>query len=89
MEQNTQNTKTITPETSYFIGALETILNAESKVIDGYSELYGDGCGNGEGMDQYSKSPLWQRFEDLKTAIKLQIGFSIELNLGYIKENRI
>lgn len=72
----------LSTQTALFIEGLDLILQAEDKILRGYSEMYGDGCGTGEGLDMYTKSEVWEKVEEAKKALRHQIGFAMELNIG-------
>lgn len=77
-----QDTTGLSTQTALFVEGLSLILQAEDKILQGYSEIYGDGCGTGEGGDMYSKSEVWDKIEEAKKALRHQIGFTMELNIG-------
>ena len=90
MEQ--KQTQTI-PETSPFVEALQSILQAEDKVLDGFSAIYGEEIpqdgGKTGGESMYSQTGLSSLFEELKSALKTQIGDIVELSLrGLLTEKK-
>ncbi len=82
MEQ--KQTHTI-PETAPFVEALQAILQAEDKTLSGLSAIYGDETpkegGKTEGERMLSQTGLSSLFEELKSALKTQIGEVVELSL--------
>ena len=81
-QTNTQ-TREISKETSRLIEALDLLLQTESSVISYVYETYGDQT------ELWDKSAVRQDIEDLKVSLKLLLGDSVELNLGYIKDHII
>lgn len=74
--------KNITKHTASFIEALEEILKAEDSILIGFNSLYGEGTGAGSGEDFYKRSGLSELLEEIKDAVKAQIGESMEIALG-------
>lgn len=86
-----QTEKTLVPETSLLVEALQAVLQVEDKCFSSFSLIYGseipEGGGKTGGEIMYSKTGLPEIFEDLKNEIKSQIGETIELDLqGLLKD---
>lgn len=84
MEQKQTHTHTI-PETSPFVEALQAVLQAEDKTLSGFSAIYGEETpqdgGKTGGESMFSQTGLSSLFEELKSALKTQIGEVVELSL--------
>ena len=89
---NTEN-KTLSPETSPFVEALQAILQAEDKTLSGFSLIYGDTIpkdgGKTGGEEMYLKSGLSSLFEEIETALKTQIGEVVELSLRGLLSDKL
>jgi len=85
MNTNTTNSQTrqISTETAKIIESLNFLLQAESSAMEYFHETYGDQT------DLWEKSQVKSDIEDLKTSLKLLLGDSVELQLGYLEENLI
>lgn len=81
--------KRVSPQTAHYIQALEQVLNAEDLCLCAYSDLYGYGDGEDEGIRSYQKSELSSIFEELKDAIRRNIGVAIEVNLTDLNKDLI
>lgn len=72
-------------ETAPFVEALRFILQAESKVLDGFSGIYGDTIpkdgGKTGGEDMFHRSGLYDLIAEAKETLKNWIGNSFELGL--------
>ena len=86
MENNFKTYK----ETAPFVEALQAILQAEEKTLSGFSAIYGEEItreGDSGGLSMFKKSYISPIFEDLKNALKTQIGEVVELSLlGLLKD---
>ena len=72
------------PETAPFVEALQAVLLAEDKTLSGFTSIYGDTPQDGVktgGEEMYNRSGLSSLFEELKSALKTQIGEVVELSL--------
>ena len=81
------------PETLPFVEALQSILQAEDKVLDGFSAIYGEKIpqdgGKTGGEEIFSQTGLSSLFEELKSVLKTQIGDVVELSLrGLLTEKK-
>lgn len=76
--KNTNNIKTLSPETSYLVESLSNLVKVESNIVLAFWELYGDQ----QGDDMYHQSPLPGMCETLKNEISKWLGQSIVLSLG-------
>lgn len=78
------------PETAPFVEALRLTLQAESKILDGFSGIYGDvippSGGKTGGEDMFQKSGLSDLFEDAKETLKTWIGTTFELGMTGLLE---
>jgi len=73
------------PETAPFVEALRLILQAQDKILEGFSGIYGDtipqsGRKSG-GEDMYYRSGLYDLTEETKETLKDWIGTSFELGM--------
>ena len=70
----TYNFKTYS-ETAPFVEALRTILQAEDKTLEGFSQIYGNSDAT------YQESGLPEAFDNLKNLLKVWIGTTFELGI--------
>ena len=85
-----QTDKTLRPETSLFVEALQAVLQAEDKTLSGFSLIYGDTIpkdgGETPGEEMYYKSGLPALFEEVKDSLKTWIGTTFELGISGLLE---
>ena len=80
METITQ--RTIAEQTGHLVKAMEYLLNAKEEMI---KSLYG-AYGEEQGSEMYDQV-FEKDFEELMTTLSLQIGVSMQVNMGYINDN--
>lgn len=72
----------LSEQTASFIKALEYVLLAENELIKSLCENYGEEQG-----DKFFEDDFKQQIDNLKEAVKLWVGHSVEINVGYLNEN--
>lgn len=75
---NTNNIKTLSPETSLFVESLSNLIQLEGNLLSAFWEIYGDQ----EGDRMYHQSELFGICESLKDNISKWLGHSVSLSLG-------
>lgn len=75
--------RTISEQTESLVIALDHILSAQSQILTSLHSAYGEE----QGEDMYSR--LYENlFNSLKSVLKKGIGDSMEVNMGYINEQK-
>ena len=82
-----ENKLKIYPETAPFVEALRLLLQAEDKILEGFTGIYGDGFSDGEGDTHYRRSGIPEALDSVKGKVKEWIGNTFELGLcGQLEE---
>lgn len=66
------------PETTYFVEALQALLQTEDKIYSGLTETYGED----QGEKMWYQSPVYASLESAKKEVKILLGDSLELGLA-------
>ncbi len=74
-----QNIKTLNPETSSFVEALEAVVKAEEKVLSTFLGYYGDGKNGGEFV--FEDTEISSHFEEIRKTLRDFISHQIEEDL--------
>ena len=74
------------PETAPFVEALRLTLQAESKILEGFSGIYGDiipqSGGKTGGEDMFHRSGLFDLIAETKETLKNWVGNTFELGMA-------
>ena len=66
------------PETTYFVEALQALLQTEDKIYSGLTDTYGEE----QGEKMWDKSPVYTFLESAKREVKILLGDSLELSFS-------